>query len=110
MADEKKDEGSVTLLNQGQRSYDLGLDEKGKHRGVHKPGTAHVYTAAEAAKLAPYRELVDVAKLPGQLDARALKAENNKLKQENEQLRKQLLALPPAEVPAPEAEKSKVKK
>lgn len=93
MAEDKKDGGSVTLLNRSQRSFDLGLDEKGKSKGRHAPGTAHTYTAEEAKRLEGYKELMDVSKIPGALDARKLKDENNKLLDENARLKAQLLTL-----------------
>lgn len=99
MADDKKAEGSVTLLNRGKRSFDLGLDAKGKSKGRHAPGTTHAYTAEEAKRLEGYKELADISKLPGQVDAKALKAENAKLQDENKRLREQLAALEQAPDP-----------
>lgn len=97
MTEEKRDEGSVTLLNRGLRHFDLGADAKGKPLGRHSPGATHTYTAEQAKRLEGYKELVDIAKLPGQVDAKKLKEENAKLKDENARLREQLLAHAPKE-------------
>lgn len=95
MADEKKSEGLVTLLNKGARVWDHGFEEKGgkKVARKHLPGTTMTFTAEEAKKLDGYKELVDITKLPGQLDLKKVIAENTKLLDENKRLREQLLAL-----------------
>lgn len=113
MAEEKKSsgDGSVTFLNRGKRHYDLGNDAAGKPRRV-APGSTVLCSAEDAKRLSIYRDLVDISKLPGQVDARKLKAENEKLADENTRLKAQLLALPKeveAEKPAPKEKKNKEK-
>lgn len=112
MAEEKK-EGSVTFLNRGLRHYDLGFKDGKPCR--HAPGTTMVYTAEEARRAAGYRDLVDITKLPGQVDTGKIKAENAKLQDENSRLRAQLEALTPKTEDAsseqePEKKKSKKQK
>lgn len=108
MADEKKSAGgSVTLLNKGQRHYDLGNDASGQPRR-HAPGTTHTYSAEEAARMVTYRDLVDISKLPGQVDVKKLKVDNDKLLSENARLKEQLAALesrPSSKKKEPELEK-----
>lgn len=88
----KKSDGTVTLLNRGQRSYDLANGADGKARR-HGPGATMTYSAEEAKRMEGYKELVDITKLPGQVDVTALKAENAKLLAENAGLKAQLEAL-----------------
>lgn len=93
----KKEDGSVTFLNRGSRTFDLGSDKHGKHKR-HAPNTTMAYTAEEAARHQGYPDLVDISKLPGQVDRKEAEAENKRLASENEELKKQLAALqPPAE-------------
>lgn len=92
MSDNKKSDGAVTLLNRGQRSYDLTNGADGKARR-HGPGATMTYSAEEAKRMEGYKELVDITKLPGQVDVAALKAENAKLLAENTGLKAQLQAL-----------------
>lgn len=93
MADTVKiEEGTVVLLNRGRRHYEIGFDAAGKPRR-HAPGTAMSYTLEEAKRVAGYMELVDVAKLPGQVNTKAIQAENAKLADENASLKAQLEAL-----------------
>lgn len=107
---EKEKEGSVTLLNRGQRHFDVGTGTDGKPRR-HSPGTTFTYSADEAKRLSGYRELVDISKLPGQVDTAKLKAENAKLLDENKRLREQLIALQaPKDEPKPSKEDSKKSK
>lgn len=106
MADEKKDkvtEGSVTLLNRGKRHFEIALDAAGKPIR-HAPGVAMVYSAADAKRASAYKELVDLSKMPGAVDAKKLKADNTKLADENAKLKAQLEAL----APKPEKVKEKV--
>jgi len=79
MSDDKKQEGgSVTFLNRGQRSFDLGNGRR------HAPGATMAYTLDEAKRMEPYaKELVDITKLPGQVDSAKLKADNAGLLSEN---------------------------
>ncbi len=104
MADEKKG-GMVTLMNRGRRVYDHGFDEKKKER-KHWPGSVMTYTAEEAKKFEGYKDLVDVSKLPGQVDVSAIKADNSSLKSENEKLKAELAALKTEE---PKSKDPKVK-
>lgn len=93
--EDKKDGGvTVTLLNRGQRSYEVAGTEPGKTRR-HAPGATMDYTAEEAGKLGMYKELVDITKLPGQIDAAKTKADNAKLLADNAALKAQLEALTP---------------
>lgn len=89
--DKKKDDGVVTLLNRGKRHYDvIGLDGKPTR---HAPGATMTYGKDEAEKLVGYSDLIDITKLPGQVNARALRAENETLKAEKERLEKQIAAM-----------------
>lgn len=85
MAD--KEEKKVTLQNRGVRHFDL----KG---GRVSPGEMVEVTAEEAKKLAGYRDLVDVSKLPikgaAAAEAAKLKVDNKALADENALLKKQL--------------------
>ena len=105
MSDDKKQEGgSVTFLNRGQRSFDLGNGRR------HAPGATMAYTLEEAKRMEPYaKELVDITKLPGQVDSAKLKADNAKMLAENAALKAQLEALKPSETKeeAPEPRKRK---
>ncbi len=85
---------TVTLLNRGKRSYDLGQGADGQPRR-HVPGAMMVYSAEEAARMSGYTELVDISKLPGQIDVSQLKTENVNLQAENAALKAQLEALEP---------------
>jgi len=93
MSDDKKQEGgSVTFLNRGQRSFDLGNGRR------HAPGATMAYTLDEAKRMEPYaKELVDITKLPGQVDSAKLKADNAGLLSENAALKAQLEALKPSD-------------
>lgn len=97
MADEKKADGrTVALFNKSQRAFDHGLEvgaDGKKSPRRHMPNTSHLYTAEEAAKLSGYKELIDLSKLPGQIDARKLKEDNAKLSDENARLKASLAAL-----------------
>lgn len=99
MADDKKD-GSVTLLNRGQRWFDIGVGADKKPRR-HGPGTTMTYSAEEAKRVEGYKDLMDITKLPGSLDAKKLKAENNQLSDENKRLKEQLAALSAPKVEEP---------
>lgn len=92
MAEEKKESNEVVFLNRGQRHYDLNPDAQGKVRR-HSPGTTMLYSAEEAKKAAGYFDLVDISKLPGQVDTNKLKAESAALHNENASLKAQLAAL-----------------
>lgn len=105
MSSEKKD-GSVTLLNRGKRHYDFGKDAQGNER-VLAPGAMMSFTAEDAAKLSGYKELVDISKLPGQVDTTALKAENQRLQDEKAKLEAQLASLAPAPAEEPKAKGKK---
>lgn len=105
MAAEKKSDVSVTLLNRGQRHFDVGVDSDGKPRR-HAPGSTMVYSAEEAKKMQGYRDIVDLSKLPGAVDTRQLQADNAKLLAESIALKAQLEALQPKKK---EAKKEEVK-
>lgn len=112
------DVGTVTLLNKGQRHFDLGYEqlvgEDGKPQFYedgkpipdkdkprkYAPNNTITLPAKEGAKLAAKypKELVDLSKIPGAVDVGALKGEAAKLKAENEALKAQLAALPKVEV------------
>lgn len=100
MAEEKKSEGSTALLNRGKRHFDVIAQGKPSR---HSPNATMVYTADEATKLSGYPELVDISKLPGQVDSRKLKADNEQLKKDKEALEAQLAALKAPKEEAPEA-------
>lgn len=106
MSEEKKNdkklEGTVTLLNRGLRHFEIALDASGKPIR-HAPGVALVYSAEDAKRAEGYKELVDIAKMPGAVDAKKLKSENNKLSDENKRLKEQLAALMPKSVKSEEA-------
>lgn len=105
MAEVKTVEGAtVTLLNKGQRSFDLPF-VNGQPVGKHAPGTTHTYSAEQAARLAGYPDLIDVTKVPGSVDTRALQSENATLKAEREALKAQLAALTPKTAEQKKAEK-----
>ena len=92
MADEKKSEQKlISLLNRGKRHFD-GLDPEGKPRR-HSPGEVHSYTAEGAKQLEGYKELVDISKLPGSVDASKLADDNKSLNDENARLKAELAAL-----------------
>lgn len=96
--DKTAEAGGATLINTGKRTYDLGpaeSDEKKSPR-QHRPGTTFFYSASELVRMAPYvgKELMDITKLPGQVDVRKLKEENARLLDENRRLREQVAALP----------------
>lgn len=107
---EKTEEASTTFLNRGLRIYDLGTGSDGKPRR-HLPGTTMAYTEDEAKQHEGYSDLVDVTKMPGTESARKVKADRDRLANENEALKAQLAALSapadaaPAEA-APAAEAS----
>lgn len=103
----EKSAGNVTLLNRGQRSYEVANGADGKSRR-HGPGTTMEYSAEEAKKMAGYRDLVDISKLPGQVDVGAIKAESVRLTAENAVLKAQLQALQTAPVETPEVEEAAV--
>ena len=91
MAEEHK---FVSVVNNGKRHYDvLGVDGKPAR---HSPGAVLEYTEESFAKLG-YEDLVDITKLPGQVNLAALKADNAALKAENEKLKADLAALLNAE-------------
>lgn len=93
MSNEKKSDGGVTLLNRGQRAYEIGDGTAlGKVRR-HAPGTTMTYSIEEAEKMGQYKELVDISKLPGQVDVGQLKADNAKMLSENAALKAQLESL-----------------
>ena len=103
MADEK-DEAFVTYLNRGKRKFDLGFDENRKPK-YHLPGTTMSYTEEQAKLHEGYADLVDVTKMPGQENARKVRADRDALKKENDELKAQLAALSaPKELAAPEGE------
>lgn len=109
MADDK----GITLLNRGQRHFDLGAGADKKPLR-HSPGATHSYSAEEGAKLAKMypKELVDISKLPGAVDSRQMKADLDKANAENAALKAQLAALPKAsalEAPAPVAPEAPLK-
>lgn len=94
----KAEDRSVSLFNRGKRTFDLGLEsgkDGKKSPRRHAPGESHLYTPSEAAKMSIYKEIVDLSKLPGQLDAKKLKSENEKLADENKKLKDQLASLQP---------------
>lgn len=92
MADEKKSEPKlISLLNRGKRHFD-GLDAEGKPRR-HSPGEVHSYTVEGAKLLDGYKELVDISKLPGSVDASKLADDNKSLNDENARLKAELAAL-----------------
>lgn len=95
MSNEKKD-GNVTLLNRGKRHFDFGKGADGKVR-VLAPGAMLSFSLEEAAKLSGYKELVDISKLPGQVDTEALKADNAKLLAEKKELEAKLASLTPSD-------------
>lgn len=105
MAEAKKAEGGITLLNRGQRKFDLS---KGGKPEWHMPGATHVYPAEDGAKLAVMypRELADISKLPGAVDTTKLASDNAKLLADNEALKAQLASVlsAKAEDPASVAE------
>ena len=103
-AKEASQDESVTFLNRGQRSYDLGNDAAGKPR-YHRPGTTMAYTAAEAARHEGYSDLIDISKMPGTESARKVKDDRDALAAENTALKAQLAALNPSteKEPVPEA-------
>lgn len=87
----------IVFLNRSKRKFDLGFtaDAKGnKAPRIHMPGATMLYTREEAERMSIYKELIDISKLPGQVDARKLKSENAKLVEENAKLKSQLAALP----------------
>ncbi len=103
MADAKaveKEEAAlpVSLLNKSGRKFVVTKDGK---PFTHEPGKIVTYSAAEAAKLAGYKELLDTSKIPGALDAAKLKKENADLLAANKALQAQLDALKPSPAPAP---------
>lgn len=100
MAADKKEDGSITLLNKGLRHFDLGADKEGKPRR-HAPGTTMSYTAEEAKKHSIYKDLIDISKMPGQVDVRKLKADKEALQDENTRLKAQLEALSTAKTEKP---------
>lgn len=102
---DKKADGSVTLLNRGRRHFDLGKGQNGSPRR-HSPGTTMAYTAEEAGRMAGYQDLVDISKLPGQVNAAKLKSDNDKLTADNEALKARLDALESA----PKGTERKVRK
>lgn len=101
MAAEVKVEEGTVFLNKGKRHFDLAPGKDGKARR-HAPGTTMAYSAEEAKIHEGYSDLIDVTKVPGQVNVRQVKADNAKLLDENAQLRAQLAALTAA--PAPVAE------
>lgn len=103
MANDKKSDGTVTLLNRSKRHFDLGLGEDKQPRR-HAPGTTMAYTAEEAAKMGAYKDLVDISKLPGQVDTGKLKADNAKLAADNAKLQAQLDAMQADKTEAPSEE------
>jgi hypothetical protein len=95
----KDDRPSITFLNRGSRTFDLGIGADGKPR-LHIKGSTMVYTAVEADQHQGYPDLVDISKLPGVVDQTAIKDENAKLAAENAELKKQLAGLtPPSDTP-----------
>ena len=77
-----KDVDKVVVLNQGQRAYQTSA-------GVLQVGASIELPVAEAEKLLSYKDLVDASKLipgSGNVSAKALKAENAKLKEANRKL------------------------
>lgn len=93
MADaEKKSEPKlISLLNKGKRHFD-GLDAAGKPRR-HSPGEVHSYSPEGAKLLEGYKELADISKLPGTIDAAKLESDNKSLNDENARLKAELAAL-----------------
>ena len=59
----------------------------------HSPGAMASYTPEQAAVLAGYADMVDITKLPGSIDATALKSENASLKAKHAALEAELAAL-----------------
>lgn len=108
MADDKKSDGSVTLLNRSQRYFEIAIGPD-KKPIRHAPGAAMVYSGQEAKLALGYKDLVDLSKMPGAVDSRKLKAENNKLSDENSRLKAELAALSSSKTDAPEKEKVAVK-
>jgi len=101
MADEKKaSDGAVSLLNKSSRKFTSVKDGKSFD---HMPGRVETYSAEEAKSLAGYKELLDTSKLPGTLNAAALKKENADLAAANKALQAQLDALKPKDSAAPDA-------
>ena len=87
MADEKK---TVTLLNRGLRHF-VGVNAEGK--AIRQaPGTTAVYTEEQVKSLG-YADLVDISKLPGQVDTSKLKSENERLAAEKAALEAKVAAL-----------------
>lgn len=97
--EEKSVDGSATFLNRGKRHYDLAKGADGQVRR-HAPGATMLYSADEVKQMSGYSDLVDISKLPGQVDTGKLKAENARMLAENAALKAQLEAL----TPAPDAE------
>lgn len=101
-SDKKAADGSVTFLNKGKRHYDT-IGEAGE-KLRHAPGATMTYSAEQAARMAQYKDLIDITKLPGQVNAAELRAESARLKADNEALKARLEALEPAKAEEPKEE------
>ena len=99
--EKKKDAGSITLLNRGQRTFKHGFaknDDGTPNTSKpldHAPGAPFTYSAEEGAKMLKMypRELYDVSKLPGVVDSRQLEADKKALVGENAALKARLAEL-----------------
>lgn len=95
---EKAEKGSVVkLLNRGRRHFDILVSEEPRKVVRVSPGEVVEVSEDVAKKLAVYKDLVDASKLTvrsaGSAAADAkLKAANDALAKENEELKKQLAA------------------
>lgn len=92
MAEKVKEGEGTMFLNKGLRRYDLGVDKDGKARR-HDPGATMLYTAEEAKRHEGYSDLIDISKMPASVNAKKLKAENEKLLEEKLALEARIAAL-----------------
>ena len=119
---------TITLLNKSSRHFDLGYEQLIGEDGTPQfqaDGKTPIPDTTKPRKYAPNgtitlplkdglklakmypKELVDLSKLPGAIDVGALKADAAKLKAENDDLKRQLAALPKVEAAsAPVAEEA----
>lgn len=94
MPKEEKTIGSITFLNRGKRRFHIGFDAD-KKPVIHMPGFTMLYTAEQAEAHQGYADLIDISKLPGQVNTKQLESDNKRLLAEKESLEKQLAALQP---------------